>query len=168
MFLLMQQLFLMEKNQMDFKSKPNDIRRGSRKSDKQDSEIRNIYLYNAWDNVFTFFEDYSNMMQHLKRTQSINTQINVSKMIIALAQVKASNTSKNLLNDICQIIYYLYQAKGVIKKVYKYIMNSMLNTKWLLHLWILKIVKHLIHKDYDSIFQIKQASEEVICCFLKS
>ena len=35
---------------------------------------------------------------------------------IALAQVKAGNTSKNLLNEIRQIIYSLYQAKEVTKK----------------------------------------------------
>ena len=30
---------------------------------------------------------------------------------IALAQVKAGNTSQNLLNEICQIILSLYQGK---------------------------------------------------------
>ena len=43
---------------------------------------------------------------------------------IALVQVKAVNTSENLLNEIRQIIYYLYQAKEIIKKVYNNIMNS--------------------------------------------
>ena len=43
---------------------------------------------------------------------------------IALAQVKASNTPENLLNEIIQIIYSLYQAKEITKKVYKNIMNS--------------------------------------------
>ena len=42
---------------------------------------------------------------------------------IALAQVKAGSTSKNLLNEIRQIIYSLYRAKEVTKKVYN-IMNS--------------------------------------------
>ena len=43
---------------------------------------------------------------------------------IALAQVKAGSTSKNLLNEIRQIIYSLYRAKDFTKKVYKNIMNS--------------------------------------------
>ena len=30
---------------------------------------------------------------------------------VALPQVKANNTPKNLLNEIRQIIYYLYQVK---------------------------------------------------------
>ena len=42
---------------------------------------------------------------------------------IALAQVKAGSTSKNLLNEIRQTIYSLYRAKEVTKKVYN-IMNS--------------------------------------------
>ena len=36
----------------------------------------------------------------------------------ALAQVKAGNTSENLLNEIRQILYSLYQEEQVTKKVY--------------------------------------------------
>ena len=39
-------------------------------------------------------------------------------------QVKAGNTSENLLNEIRQIIYSLYRAKEVTKKVCNNIMNS--------------------------------------------
>ena len=35
---------------------------------------------------------------------------------IALARVRAGNTSENVLNEILQIIYYLYRAKKKIKK----------------------------------------------------
>ena len=45
------------------------------------------------------------------------------RLPIAFAQVKAGNTSENLLNEIRQIIYSLYQAKEITKKVYKN-MNS--------------------------------------------
>ena len=41
-----------------------------------------------------------------------------------LAQVKASNTSKNVLNEIRKIIYVLYRAKEITKIVYSNIMNS--------------------------------------------
>ena len=43
---------------------------------------------------------------------------------IALAQVKAGNTSENLLNQIRQIISFLYRAKEITKN-YKY------NTKYI-------------------------------------
>ena len=36
-------------------------------------------------------------------------------LLIALAQVKASNTSENLLNDIRQIIYSLHWEKEITK-----------------------------------------------------
>ena len=36
----------------------------------------------------------------------------------ALVQVKAGNNSESLLNEIRQIVYYLYQWKEIIKKVY--------------------------------------------------
>ena len=45
-------------------------------------------------------------------------------LLIPLAQVKAGNKSENLLNEIKQIIYSLYRAKEIFKKVYKNIMNS--------------------------------------------
>ena len=46
------------------------------------------------------------------------------RLPIALAQVKAGNTFENLLNEIRQIIYSLYQAKEITKKMYKNMMNS--------------------------------------------
>ena len=42
----------------------------------------------------------------------------------ALAQLKAGNTSENLLNETRKIIYYLYREKEITKKVYNNIMNS--------------------------------------------
>ena len=48
----------------------------------------------------------------------------LQRLPIALAQVKAGNTSENLLNQIRQIIYSLYQEKEITKKVYNNIMNS--------------------------------------------
>ena len=43
---------------------------------------------------------------------------------IALAQVKAGNTFENLLNEIRQILYSLYWAKAITKRVFNNIMNS--------------------------------------------
>ena len=36
---------------------------------------------------------------------------------LALAQVKAGNNSENLLSEIRQIVYSLYQSKEITKKV---------------------------------------------------
>ena len=48
----------------------------------------------------------------------------LQRLPIALAQVKAGNTSENLLNEIRKIIYSLYRAKEITNKVYKSIINS--------------------------------------------
>ena len=40
----------------------------------------------------------------------------LQRLPIALAQVKAGNNSENLLNDISQIVYSLYQSKKITKK----------------------------------------------------
>ena len=48
----------------------------------------------------------------------------LQRLTIALARVKASNTSKNSWNEICQIIHSFYQAKESTKNVYKNIINS--------------------------------------------
>lgn len=58
-------------------------------------------------------------------------------MPIVLAQVQAGKKSENLLNKIHQIVYYLYQAKQITKKVY----NNTMNSNGILHLWILKTAK---------------------------
>ena len=48
----------------------------------------------------------------------------LQKLPIALAQVKAVNTTESLLIEIRKIIYSLYQAKEITKRVYNNIMNS--------------------------------------------
>ena len=42
----------------------------------------------------------------------------LQRLPIALAQVKAGNNSKRLLNEIRQIVYSLYQSKEITKKVH--------------------------------------------------
>ena len=48
----------------------------------------------------------------------------LQRLPISLAQVKAGNTSEKLLNEIRQVIYSLYQAKEITKKVCNNITNS--------------------------------------------
>ena len=45
-------------------------------------------------------------------------------LLVALVQVKAGNTSANLLNEIRQIIFPFYRAKEITERVYNKIMNS--------------------------------------------
>ena len=41
----------------------------------------------------------------------------IQRLPISLAQVKACNTSENLLNEIRQIIYSVYQSKEITESV---------------------------------------------------
>ena len=49
----------------------------------------------------------------------------LQRLPITLAQVKVGNNSQNLLNQIKQIIYSLYQSKEITKKVYNNLMKSL-------------------------------------------
>ena len=49
----------------------------------------------------------------------------LKRLPIALAQVKAGNNSENLLNEIRQIVYSLYQSKEITKKVYNNLIESL-------------------------------------------
>ena len=48
----------------------------------------------------------------------------LQRVPIVLAQVKGENTSKNLLNEIRHVVYSLYRAKEITKKVYNSIIKS--------------------------------------------
>ena len=89
-------------------------------------------LYKARNSVIEFFNDYSSMVSEakLKATKgaglkSLTPKQLVQKLPIALAQVKAGNNSENLLNEIRQIVYSLYQSKEIMKKAYNAIFKSM-------------------------------------------
>ena len=50
----------------------------------------------------------------------------IQNLPIALPQVKASNTYEKLLNEIQQIIFFLYQAKYITKKEYNKIYRKII------------------------------------------
>ena len=75
-------------------------------------------LYKARDSVTEFFDNYSSMVSEaeLKATKGIRLKILTPKQMlqrlpIAIAKLKARNNSKNLLTEIRQIVYSLYQSK---------------------------------------------------------
>ena len=49
----------------------------------------------------------------------------LQRLSIVLAQAQAGNNSQNLLNEIRQIIYSLYQSNVITKKVYNNIIKSL-------------------------------------------
>ena len=84
-------------------------------------------LYKSRQAVIKLFIDYSSIASEAKQGKGLKIltpKQMLQKLPIALAQVKAGNTSENLLNEIRQITYFLYRGKVVTKKVYNNIMNS--------------------------------------------
>ena len=76
----------------------------------------------------------------------------LQRLPVALAQVKAGNTSEHLLNEILEIIYSLYRETEFTKKVYNNIMNSIIyKIECILYLWILKLVKNQEKSDNPSV-----------------
>ena len=58
------------------------------------------------------------------RLKTLTPKQMLQRLPTALAQVKAGDTSENLLNEIRQIIHYQYRAKGITQNVYKCIIQN--------------------------------------------
>ena len=72
----------------------------------------------------------------------------LQRLPIALAKVKAGDTPENLLNEIREIREFSVSTKIIYQKCISQFNECNKGTiqKWILYLWILKIVKHLIVK----------------------
>ena len=73
-------------------------------------------LQKARNEAIKFYDDYSSIMSETKYRATKGTGIQIltpkemlQRLPIALAQVKSSNNSESLLNEIRQIVYPLYQ-----------------------------------------------------------
>ena len=124
-----------EQEQENFRSELNEIRRGSNKSQTQLDTIKNAKnLYNSRQKIIDLLNDNSRIRfeaiyKAIKKITGTGLKILTPKQVlqrlpIALAQVKAGNSSESLLNEIRQIVYSLYQSKEITKKVYNDIIKS--------------------------------------------
>ena len=75
-------------------------------------DLKRFTTRGAW--LLNFFKDYSSMISEakFKATHGVELKIITPKQMLqrmttALAQVKADNTSENVLNEIHHKIYYL-------------------------------------------------------------
>ena len=109
------------KDQINFKSDISEIKKGNPKSKSKDQ-------LSVTQNVEKNFKDYSLLLSEAKFKANHGSVLKIltSKQMhqIALAQLKAGNTSENLLTEIRQIIYSLYRAKEITKKLHNNVMNS--------------------------------------------
>ena len=123
-----------EKEQTELKRDLGRINQGDPKDKSQEQKkvINNIKnLYNSREKVVQIFNDYAkNMSKSIcKSKQGTGVKIltpnqMLKRLPIALAQIKAGKNLECLLNEIRQIVYYLYQSKEIIKKVYNNIIKS--------------------------------------------
>ena len=108
-----------------FKSEIKEIVIGSKKSEEQKSEMNNIKaIYESRKKVIKLFDDYSRTIseamyrtKHGEGLKILTSKQMLQRFPIALAQVKAGNTSETLLNEI-RIIYSLYRIKEITKNVH--------------------------------------------------
>ena len=108
-----------------------------KKTPEQKEVIDNLEdFYKYREEVINFFNDYVEMLSdanyNAKQNETKGKGLKIltpkqmlQRLPIALAQVKAGNNSENLLNEIRQIIYSLYQSKEITKKVYNNLMKSL-------------------------------------------
>ena len=101
-----------------------------KKTLEQKEVINNLEkFYNSREEVMNFFREYIEMLSDAsynakqnetkgKGLKILTPKQMIQRLPIALAQVKAGNNSENLLNEIRQIVYSLYQSKEITKKVY--------------------------------------------------
>ena len=127
-----------EEDQKKFKREFGQIKSGNpdHKSDKQLYTIKNVKnLYDSRQKIIDLFNSYSKIRSEAiykskqnetkgKGLKILTPKQMLQRLPIALAQVKAGNNSENLLNEIRQIVYSLYQAKETTKKVYNNIIKS--------------------------------------------
>ena len=86
--------------------------------------MKNIILFfNIQEKVGNLFKDNSFLLSEARYKTKYGEGLKIltpkqmlQRLPIALAQVKAGNNSENLLNEIRQIIYSLYQSKEITKK----------------------------------------------------
>ena len=79
-----------------------------------------------------FIADYGSMILEAKKIvkqegqglKILTPNQMLKRLPIALAQIKTGNNSESLLNEIRQIVYFLYRSKEITKKVYSNIINS--------------------------------------------
>ena len=90
-------------------------------------------FYKSREEVINFFKDDIEMLSDADYDARKNEtkgkglkRLTLKQMLQrALAQVKASNNSESLLNEIRQIVYSLYQSKQITKKVYNNLIKSL-------------------------------------------
>ena len=114
----------------------NDKTRPKNCKKKQEKEnvVDNLYkCFSAREMVFNGFKSKifltkskgSGLLNNKSKLKILTPKQMLQRSPIALAQIKAGINSENLLNEIRQILYSLYQSKEITKKVYNNLIKSL-------------------------------------------
>ena len=126
----MKQRYLEKRQQDSYKTRLIHIKWFIKLTNKKITLSNTIKFYNARKNVFDLFDDFTSVMPEGKyggkgEGLKILTPKQVrQKLPTVLAEIKAGNTSDNLLSEIRQIAYSLYRGKEITKKVYNNLIKS--------------------------------------------
>ena len=129
-----------DKDQSDLVEKINDFikktkPKSHRKRQEKEDVEKNLYnFYEGREMVLNAFKSKIFLKQS-KGSGILNTNHSKLKILtlkqmlkrlpIALVQVKVGNNPEDLLNEIRQIVYDLYQSKEITKKVYNNLIKSL-------------------------------------------
>ena len=93
---------------------------------KQSEQSKNDDIWNNVSNTSFSSDSDISLFTPLKGTglKILTLKEMLQRLPIALAQVKTVSNFENLLNEIRQIVYSLYQSKEITKKVYSSIIKS--------------------------------------------
>ena len=96
-------------------------------------EGREMFLNAFKSKIFVTKSEGSGILNtNHSKLKTLSPKQMLKRLPIALAQVKEGNNSKNLLNEIRQIVYSLYQSKEITKKVQNNLIQSLY--KWIQYL----------------------------------
>ena len=112
----------------NLKARQNHITLSQKKKIKEDVLNSAMALLKGRQMVFKAFESEIFLKpEELKKEAGLKLlspkQI-LQRLPIAVAQIKAGNNSETLLNEIREIVYFLFQSKEITKKVYSKIIKS--------------------------------------------
>ena len=104
-----------------------------KKKQKKKDVLKDLYdffdgrekVLNAFDSkIFPIKTEGTGYLESEPSIKILTPNQMLKRFPIALAQIKAGNNSESLLNEIRQIVYFLYRSKEITKKVYNNIINS--------------------------------------------
>ena len=109
----------MHNTRKKIKSDLNEIVKRRNKSEEQKGAIKSIKKFWSQENVIKLFNDCSKILSEAKYKAKYGEGLKIltpkqmlQRLSKALTQLKAGNTSENLLNELRQIIFFVLRKRN--------------------------------------------------------